>query len=405
MNQRIKINGREYRIQGVQNVNGISHLKIIDKNGVVKRVDASLIIVQLFETKVREDMNHNKFHSLEEMRTQIMDYKNYLGKDPIYQNLLTIEPNLKVDMNLMDQTLKKLLQEYHQKNENQSLNLDGMSNRSYTNTEGYREEFLQRQVNKGDNPTLLDNKVRGNKTIEDQFKDQLIDNTSIHNIDGKQNANDVFKDFSKQKEEIQLYPLREMNMDKLTKEERKMLTLMKAYEEKEHKEIVTNYNLSIFIDKATGESFAPVVKNDVLYFDNFEKQEANTKTKQAETISKDDEIIMGDISQVDSVEITLEERKYIDSLSEQELQELLSGNNYSQIQNKQKLISYIKEVLEQRKTQATKDDSYVQEKPKVYTKTMENPSSGSLGYVNVLLLSFLMGTIGGMVLLIVKSVF
>lgn len=371
----IVINDQNYQILNVQLQNGVSYLRLQANTGKEERINMTYLIQNLYEQKVEEDMRLGRFQNLEDMRQKISNVHEYLKDHVMYQSLMRLDSNIRLDQSILNQSLQKLLKEYQQKNQENKVQMNGLSNQTFEN-QGNKEEVM---VNETSN-TILDNKVG------DSLADQMIQASRVN-----QSSESLYQDLTSQKKEMPLYSLNEIDKTKLTVEQIRTLEEMMRYAKNEGVELLTDYSLNVFRVKGTDNLVKPVMKDGKVQVETFAKEE-NTKTTDQQTVSKNPNFNM----------VSPEEQSLIQSMSTPELERYLQMVAKETSTKHQALYLFIYEELKRRKEkQANKDlgKEETLEKNKVLQKTM-NPTN--LGYTNTFLLTFLTGIVGGILLVILK---
>lgn len=371
----IVINDQNYQILNVQLQNGVSYLRLQANTGKEERINMTYLIQNLYEQKVEEDMRLGRFQNLEDMRQKISNVHEYLKDHVMYQSLMRLDFNIRLDQSILNQSLQKLLKEYQQKNQKNKVQMNGLSNQTFEN-QGNKEEVM---VNESSN-TILDNKVG------DSLADQMIQASRVN-----QSSESLYQDLTSQKKEMPLYSLNEIDKTKLTVEQIRTLEEMMRYAKNEGIELLTDYSLNVFRIKGTDNLVKPVMKDGKVQVETFAKEE-NTKTTDQQTVSKNPNFNM----------VSPEEQSLIQSMSTPELERYLQMVAKETSTKHQALYLFIYEELKRRKEkQANKDlgKEETLEKNKVLQKTM-NPTN--LGYTNTFLLTFLTGIVGGILLVILK---
>ena len=371
----IVINDQNYQILNVQLQNGVSYLRLQANTGKEERINMTYLIQNLYEQKVEEDMRLGRFQNLEDMRQKISNVHEYLKDHVMYQSLMRLDSNIRLDQSILNQSLQKLLKEYQQKNQENKVQMNGLSNQTFEN-QGNKEEVM---VNETSN-TILDNKVG------DSLADQMIQASRVN-----QSSDSLYQDLTSQKKEMPLYSLNEIDKTKLTVEQIRTLEEMMKYAKNEGVELLTDYSLNVFRVKGTDNLVKPVMKDGKVQVETFAKEE-NTKTTDQQTVSKNPNFNM----------VSPEEQRLIQSMSTPELERYLQMVAKETSTKHQALYLFIYEELKRRKEkQANKDlgKEETLEKNKVLQKTM-NPTN--LGYTNTFLLTFLTGIVGGILLVILK---
>lgn len=371
----IVINDQNYQILNVQLQNGVSYLRLQANTGKEERINMTYLIQNLYEQKVEEDMRLGRFQNLEDMRQKISNVHEYLKDHVMYQSLMRLDSNIRLDQSILNQSLQKLLKEYQQKNSENKVQMNGLSNQAFEN-QGNKEEVM---VNETSN-TILDNKVG------DPLADQMIQASRVN-----QSSESLYQDLTSQKKEMPLYSLNEIDKTKLTVEQIRTLEEMMRYAKNEGVELLTDYSLNVFRVKGTDNLVKPVMKDGKVQVETFAKEE-NTKTTDQQTVSKNPNFNM----------VSPEEQRLIQSMSTPELERYLQMVAKETSVKHQALYLFIYEELKRRKEkQANKDlgKEETLEKNKVLQKTM-NPTN--LGYTNTFLLTFLTGIVGGILLVILK---
>lgn len=371
----IVINDQNYQILNVQLQNGVSYLRLQANTGKEERINMTYLIQNLYEQKVEEDMRLGRFQNLEDMRQKISNVHEYLKDHVMYQSLMRLDSNIRLDDSILNQSLQKLLKEYQQKNQENKVQMNGLSNQTFEN-QGNKEEVM---VNESSN-TILDNKVG------DSLADQMIQASRVN-----QSSESLYQELTSQKKEMPLYSLNEIDKTKLTVEQIRTLEEMMRYAKNEGIELLTDYSLNVFRVKGTDNLVKPVMKDGKVQIETFAKEE-NTKTTDQQTVSKNPNFNM----------VSPEEQRLIQSMSTPELERYLQMVAKETSTKHQALYLFIYEELKRRKEkQANKDlgKEETLEKNKVLQKTM-NPTN--LGYTNTFLLTFLTGIVGGILLVILK---
>ena len=371
----IVINDQNYQILNVQLQNGVSYLRLQAITGKEERINMTYLIQNLYEQKVEEDMRLGRFQNLEDMRQKISNVHEYLKDHVMYQSLMRLDSNIRLDQSILNQSLQKLLKEYQQKNQENKVQMNGLSNQTFEN-QGNKEEVM---VNETSN-TILDNKVG------DSLADQMIQASRVN-----QSSESLYQELTSQKKEMPLYSLNEIDKTKLTVEQIRTLEEMMKYAKNEGVELLTDYSLNVFRVKGTDNLVKPVMKDGKVQVETFAKEE-NTKTTDQQTVSKNPNFNM----------VSPEEQRLIQSMSTPELERYLQMVAKETSTKHQALYLFIYEELKRRKEkQANKDlgKEETLEKNKVLQKTM-NPTN--LGYTNTFLLTFLTGIVGGILLVILK---
>lgn len=371
----IVINDQNYQILNVQLQNGVSYLRLQANTGKEERINMTYLIQNLYEQKVEEDMRLGRFQNLEDMRQKISNVHEYLKDHVMYQSLMRLDSNIRLDQSILNQSLQKLLKEYQQKNQENKVQMNGLSNQTFEN-QGNKEEVM---VNETSN-TILDNKVG------DSLADQMIQASRVN-----QSSESLYQELTSQKKEMPLYSLNEIDKTKLTVEQIRTLEEMMRYAKNEGIELLTDYSLNVFRVKGTDNLVKPVMKDGKVQIETFAKEE-NTKTTDQQTVSKNPNFNM----------VSPEEQRLIQSMSTPELERYLQMVAKETSTKHQALYLFIYEELKRRKEkQANKDlgKEEALEKNKVLQKTM-NPTN--LGYTNTFLLTFLTGIVGGILLVILK---
>ncbi len=371
----IVINDQNYQILNVQLQNGVSYLRLQANTGKEERINMTYLIQNLYEQKVEEDMRLGRFQNLEDMRQKISNVHEYLKDHVMYQSLMRLDSNIRLDDSILNQSLQKLLKEYQQKNQENKVQMNGLSNQTFEN-QGNKEEVM---VNESSN-TILDNKVG------DSLADQMIQASSVN-----QSSESLYQDLTSQKKEMPLYSLNEIDKTKLTVEQIRTLEEMMRYAKNEGVELLTDYSLNVFRIKGTDNLVKPVMKDGKVQVEKFAKEE-NTKTTDQQTVSKNPNFNM----------VSPEEQRLIQSMSTPELERYLQMVAKETSVKHQALYLFIYEELKRRKEKQVNKDlgkEEALEKNKVLQKTM-NPTN--LGYTNTFLLTFLTGIVGGILLVILK---
>lgn len=371
----IVINDQNYQILNVQLQNGVSYLRLQANTGKEERINMTYLIQNLYEQKVEEDMRLGRFQNLEDMRQKISNVHEYLKDHVMYQSLMHLDSNIRLDQSILNQSLQKLLKEYQQKNSENKVQMNGLSNQAFEN-QGNKEEVM---VNETSN-TILDNKVG------DPLADQMIQASRVN-----QSSESLYQDLTSQKKEMPLYSLNEIDKTKLTVEQIRTLEEMMRYAKNEGVELLTDYSLNVFRIKGTDNLVKPVMKDGKVQVETFAKEE-NTKTTDQQTVSKNPNFNM----------VSPEEQRLIQSMSTPELERYLQMVAKETSVKHQALYLFIYEELKRRKEKQANNDlgkEETLEKNKVLQKTM-NPTN--LGYTNTFLLTFLTGIVGGILLVILK---
>lgn len=371
----IVINDQNYQILNVQLQNGVSYLRLQANTGKEERINMTYLIQNLYEQKVEEDMRLGRFQNLEDMRQKISNVHEYLKDHVMYQSLMRLDSNIRLDQSILNQSLQKLLKEYQQKNQENKVQMNGLSNQTFEN-QGNKEEVM---VNETSN-TILDNKVG------DSLADQMIQASRVN-----QSSESLYQDLTSQKKEMPLYSLNEIDKTKLTVEQIRTLEEMMRYAKNEGVELLTDYSLNVFRVKGTDNLVKPVMKDGKVQVETFAKEE-NTKTTDQQTVSKNPNFNM----------VSPEEQRLIQSMSTPELERYLQMVAKETSVKHQALYLFIYEELKRRKEKQANNDlgkEETLEKNKVLQKTM-NPTN--LGYTNTFLLTFLTGIVGGILLVILK---
>lgn len=371
----IVINDQNYQILNVQLQNGVSYLRLQANTGKEERINMTYLIQNLYEQKVEEDMRLGRFQNLEDMRQKISNVHEYLKDHVMYQSLMRLDSNIRLDQSILNQSLQKLLKEYQQKNQENKVQMNGLSNQAFEN-QGNKEEVM---VNETSN-TILDNKVG------DSLADQMIQASRVN-----QSSESLYQDLTSQKKEMPLYSLNEIDKTKLTVEQIRTLEEMMRYAKNEGIELLTDYSLNVFRVKGTDNLVKPVMKDGKVQVEKFAKEE-NTKTTDQQTVSKNPNFNM----------VSPEEQSLIQSMSTPELERYLQMVAKETSTKHQALYLFIYEELKKRKEKQLNKDlgkEETLEKNKVLQKTM-NPTN--LGYTNTFLLTFLTGIVGGILLVILK---
>lgn len=121
-------------------------------------------------------------------------------------------------------------------------------------------------------------------------------------------------------------------------------------------------------------------------------------TNQEPTVIKQEKVQTDHIDQVEEIQLTPEEKQFIESMSEIDLihmeERLKNGNNAKH----QALLHFIEQLRIKRK------EEVLQKQPlqtnKVYVKKLD---SNNLGYTNTFLLTFLTGIVSGMLLVVLQN--
>ena len=371
----IVINDQNYQILNVQLQNGVSYLRLQANTGKEERINMTYLIQNLYEQKVEEDMRLGRFQNLEDMRQKISNVHEYLKDHVMYQSLMRLDSNIRLDNSILNQSLQKLLKEYQQKNQENKVQMNGLSNQTFEN-QGNKEEVM---VNESSN-TILDNKVG------DSLADQMIQASRVN-----QSSESLYQGLTSQKKEISLYSLNEIDKTKLTVEQIRTLEEMMRYAKNEGVELLTDYSLNVFRVKGTDNLVKPVMKDGKVQVEAFAKEE-NNKTTDQQTVSKDPNFNM----------VSPEEQRLIQSMSTPELERYLQMVAKETSAKHQALYLFIYEELKKRKEKQVNKDlgkEETLEKNKVLQKTM---NSTNLGYTNTFLLTFLTGIVGGVLLVILK---
>ena len=241
----IVINDQNYQILNVQLQNGVSYLRLQANTGKEERINMTYLIQNLYEQKVEEDMRLGRFQNLEDMRQKISNVHEYLKDHAMYQSLMRLDSNIRLDQSILNQSLQKLLKEYQQKNQENKVQMNGLSNQTFEN-QGNKEEVM---VNESSN-TILDNKVG------DSLADQMIQASRVN-----QSSESLYQGLTSQKKEISLYSLNEIDKTKLTVEQIRTLEEMMRYAKNEGVELLTDYSLNVFRVKGTDNLVKPVMKD------------------------------------------------------------------------------------------------------------------------------------------------
>ena len=371
----IVINDQNYQILNVQLQNGVSYLRLQANTGKEERINMTYLIQNLYEQKVEEDMRLGRFQNLEDMRQKISNVHEYLKDHVMYQSLMHLDSNIRLDQSILNQSLQKLLKEYQQKNQENKVQMNGLSNQTFENQRNKEEVMVKETSN-----TILDNKVG------DSLADQMIQASRVN-----QSSDSLYQELTSQKKEMPLYSLNEIDKTKLTVEQIRTLEEMMRYAKNEGIELLTDYSLNVFRVKGTDNLVKPVMKDGKVQIEKYAKEE-NTKTTDQQTVSKNPNFNM----------VSPEEQRLIQSMSTPELERYLQMVAKETSVKHQALYLFIYEELKRRKEkQANKDlgKEETLEKNKVLQKTM-NPTN--LGYTNTFLLTFLTGIVGGILLVILK---
>ena len=137
----IVINDQNYQILNVQLQNGVSYLRLQANTGKEERINMTYLIQNLYEQKVEEDMRLGRFQNLEDMRQKISNVHEYLKDHVMYQSLMRLDSNIRLDQSILNQSLQKLLKEYQQKKQENKVQMNGLSNQAFEN-QGNKEEVM-----------------------------------------------------------------------------------------------------------------------------------------------------------------------------------------------------------------------------------------------------------------------
>lgn len=344
------------------------------------------------------DLLKNKVDSGElKTKEEIINYIKKI-KEIAYSNQELMQLLKEAGINLDEQDLNKvttMVLDYYDKTRvnTTSLNLDGISQMTIKDEDGFDDKYIKVENRDGSYTILEDN--MNSKDFVTQFNDRQNKSVDLQSNDGVKNREEIVKDMKNDKIEVNLESTNNINTRELTPEERREFAAVMRGRKADEINFVVDTKRNIYIDKDTGETYYTYLNSD----NKMEVRKVNEQTSES---------IYNDINGIgnNGVEqkVTVENPQDIDmnNLDDFELQYMLD-NKFDSLtpEQKQTLLTLIERKKEMKSTEQTKDLS--KEKGYQYVLKMNDPKQNN-GYLNLIFLSLITLLFGiGFILFITLS--
>lgn len=344
------------------------------------------------------DLLKNKVDSGElKTKEEIINYIKKI-KEIAYSNQELMQLLKEAGINLDEQDLNKvttMVLDYYDKIRvnTTSLNLDGISQMTIKDEDGFDDKYIKVENRDGSYTILEDN--MNSKDFVTQFNDRQNKSVDLQSNDGVKNREEIVKDMKNDKIEVKLESTNNINTRELTPEERREFAAVMRGRKADEINFVADTERNIYIDKDTGETYYTYLNSD----NKMEVRKANEQT--SESISTD---INGIDNNGVEQKVTVENPQAIDmdSLDDFELQYVLD-NRFDSLtpEQKQTLLTLIERKKEMKSNERDKDLS--KEKGYQYVLKMNDPKQNN-GYLNLIFLSLITLLFGiGFILFIFNS--
>ena len=329
------------------------------------------------------DLLKNKVDSGElKTKEEIINYIKKI-KEIAYSNQELMQLLKEAGINLDEQDLNKvttMVLDYYDKTRvnTTSLNLDGISQMTIKDEDGFDDKYIKVENRDGSYTILEDN--MNSKDFVTQFNDRQNKSVDLQSNDGVKNREEIVKDMKNDKIEVNLESTNNINTRELTPEERREFAAVMRGKKADEINFVVDTKRNIYIDKDTGETYYTYLNSD----NKMEVRKVNEQTSES---------ISNDINGIDNngveQKVTVENPQAIDmdSLDDFELQYMLD-NKFDSLtpEQKQTLLTLIERKKEMKSTEQTKDLS--KEKGYQYVLKMNDPKQNN-GYLNLIFLSLI----------------
>lgn len=308
---------------------------------------------------------------------------NYIRKirESAYSNPELMQLLKEAGINLDEQDLNKVttaVLDYFDKAkvDTTSLNLDGVSQMTIKDENGFDDKYIKIQNKDGSYTVLEDN--MNDKDFVTQFNERQNKSVNLQSNDGVKNKEEIVKDMKKDKLEANLESTNSINTRELTPEERREFAAVMKGRKANEINFIVDTKRNIYIDKDTGETYYTYLNND----NKMEVRKVDEETS---------ENVVNDAKSVDKnrieKQVTVETPQDLDmnNLDDFELQYVLD-NKFDSLTPEQKQTLSV--LIERRKEMKSNENTRDLSKEKSYQYTLKlNDSKKQNGYLDLIFLS------------------
>lgn len=352
---------------------------------VKEATKAEAVFVEYIIESIKNDIKKGKYQTKEDLKKEIIELNRFINEHDSF--LSNID---KLTDSMTNKNMISLLTYFDEAMKETPLDLEGITS---FKVDG---KYYIKYKDENGKVRILDDNV-DNRNFVEQFKAKQNDSFSFQLEDGKESALNIAKDMDKfQKQSVELE-----EADEITHAPRNQVLpamAMQKYDEGKDKDIVGNAETGIYYDQNSDQILTAKREDNKVIINKVKEatSETNEVTSQSQAVdypTYNEEIVDQYliINRTNKINLDAFLNKYLYDLTPKQIDYLL--NNYPLTQEQ------VDKLNAQKSTKiALVEEQKQKEKPKILT--LNNSYNKKAAFVDTLLLSFVVGLVSGMYLVL-----
>lgn len=353
---------------------------------VKEATKAEAVFIEYIIESIKNDIKKGKYQTKEDLKKEIIELNRFINEhDSFLSNIDELTDSM------TNKNIISLLTYFDETMKESPLDLEGITS---FKVDG---KYYIKYKDENGKVRILDDNV-DNRNFVEQFKAKQNESSSFQSENGGQNALNIVKDMDAfQKESFELE-----KVDEITEAPKNQVLptiAMQKYDEKQDKNIVGNAEAGIYYDQNSGQILTSKREDNKIIINEVKEatSETNEVTSQSQTVDYPayneeavDQYLI--INRSNKINLDAFINKYLYDLTPKQIDYLL--NNYPLTQDQ------IDKLNAQKSTKIVlveEQKEFQKEKPKTKVLTLNNKKAA---FVDTLLLSFVVGLVSGMYLVL-----
>ena len=353
---------------------------------VKEATKAESVFIEYVIESIKNDIKKGKYQTKEDLKKEIIELNRFINEHNSF--LSNID---KLTDSMTNRNMISLLTYFDETMKETPLDLEAITSFKVDGKSYIKYEDENGKVR------ILDDNV-DNRNFVEQFKAKQNESFSFQLEDGKESALNIAKDMDKfQKQSVELE-----EVDEITEAPKNQVLptiAMQKYDEKQDKNIVGNADAGIYYDQNSGQILTSKREDNKIIINEVKEatSETNEVTSQSQAVDYPayneeavDQYLI--INRSNKINLDAFINKYLYDLTPKQIDYLL--NNYPLTQDQ------IDKLNAQKSTKIVlveEQKEFQKEKPKTKVLTLNNKKAA---FVDTLLLSFVVGLVSGMYLVL-----
>ncbi len=359
---------------------------------VKEATKAESVFIEYVIESIKNDIKKGKYQTKDDLKKEIIELNRFINEHNSF--LSNID---KLTDSMTNRNMISLLTYFDETMKESPLDLEGITS---FKVDG---KYYIKYKDENGKVRILDDNV-DNRNFVEQFKAKQNESSSFQSENGGQNALNIVKDMDAfQKESFELEKVDEIKPTTATQVV--STKVMQKYGEEEDKDIVGNAEAGIFYDKNNNQISTTEIQDNKIIINEVKEatSETNEVTSQSQAVDYPayneetvDQYLI--ISRTDKINLDAFINKYLYDLTPKQIDYLL--NNYSLTQEQVDKLNAQRSTKIALVEEQTPSQLSIVKKPKTKVLTFNNSYNKKAAFVDTLLLSFVVGLVSGMYLVL-----